>query len=107
MMEAAAAAVGACCHDSDWRVVAASIESTHMHLQLTFTPRDIGNTAKWISDQCTKAIRRRAGFEAKVWAKGRWLQYIFDADHWDRLLAYIERHNMRRGLPAKPYPWIR
>jgi hypothetical protein len=40
-----------CCHDSDWTINAASIETTHTHLLVTYTERDIDQTVKWPDDQ--------------------------------------------------------
>src|SRR5689334_20135101 len=45
-----------CAEESDWRIAAASIESTHTHLLLTYTERDIDVVIKWLKDQLTKAI---------------------------------------------------
>lgn len=106
MIKAVAEAVGRCAAVSDWKVAAAAVEATHMHLLLTFTSRNIDNTVKWIADQTTKAVHARTPFTGPIWCKGRWLQFIYNEEHWENLYGYIERHNLRRGLPAKPYPWI-
>ncbi len=106
MVAAVADAVGRCVTQSDWKIVAASIEATHMHLLITFTLRDIDTTLKWITDQATKAVHRETAFSGKLWGKGRWREFIFDESHWRNLIRYIERHNIRRGLLPRPYPWI-
>jgi REP element-mobilizing transposase RayT len=99
-------ALGKCAATSDWRVAAAAIESTHLHLLLTFTERDIDNTIKWLKDQTTKAIHRETPHVGPVWCKGRWRQLLFDEVYWRKSRKYIERHNERRGLPPQPYTWI-
>ena len=99
-------AVGACAIVSDWEIVAAAIEQTHMHLLLTYTERDIDNTAKWISQQSTKKVHRHTPFAGPVWCEGKWLEFIFDQQHFENVRRYIERHNLRRGLPARPWKWI-
>jgi hypothetical protein len=45
MIDAVANAVAACTAASDWKVAAAAIEATHMHLLLTYTARDIDGVA--------------------------------------------------------------
>ncbi len=60
-----------CAAESDWTVAAASVESTHTHLLLTYTSREIDNTVKWIKDRATKAIHRGTPHQGPVWCKGR------------------------------------
>jgi REP element-mobilizing transposase RayT len=106
MIDAVAMAVANGAAASDWRVAAAAIERTHMHLLLTATSRDVERTVKWISQQTTKAVHRETAFAGPVWSEGRWLEYVFDDGHWENLRRYIERHNERRGLPAAPWQWV-
>jgi len=106
MIEAVADAIAACTADSDWNVAAASIEPTHMHLQLTYTTRDIDRVCKWLAQRMTKAVHERTDHAGPVWAKGKWCSFIFDDGHWHATRRYIERHNERRGLPAQPYGFI-
>jgi REP element-mobilizing transposase RayT len=106
MITAVADAIGACANDSDWRIVAATIEPTHMHLLLTYTERDIDRTAKWLAQQTTKEVHRRTPFAGPVWCEGKWIEFVFDQLHFDNIRQYIERHNVRRGLPARPWEWI-
>jgi hypothetical protein len=108
MITAIAAALGELVDRSDGglRIAAAAIEPTHMHLQLTYTGRDIDVTAMWIADQTTKAVHRATDHSGPVWCKGRWRSFIFDADRWKRTTEYIRRHNRRAGRRDDPYPWI-
>ena len=106
MIDAVARAVGYCANDSDWNIAAAAIESTHMHRMLTYTERDIDRTAKWIAQMTTKEVHATTNFAGPVWCEGKWLEFIFDHNHWENLRQYIERHNRRRGLPAQPWGWI-
>jgi REP element-mobilizing transposase RayT len=98
--------LGECAADSDWSVSACSIEATHCHMLLTYTDRNIDNTVKWLKDQATKAIHTATSHAGPVWCKGRWRSFIFDLDRWEQAKTYIEQHNVRRGLPARPYPFI-
>jgi REP element-mobilizing transposase RayT len=106
MVAAIAEAVRACVAATEWSIAAAAIEPTHMHLLITYTARDIDNTAKWISQKTTKAVHQSTPFNGPVWCEGKWLGFVFDSDHWANLRQYIKRHNLRHGLPAQPWPWI-
>jgi REP element-mobilizing transposase RayT len=67
MTGAVAAAIDGCVLESDWRIVAAAIESTHMHLLLTYTERNIDGTAKWLAQETTKRVRRDTDFAGPIW----------------------------------------
>jgi REP element-mobilizing transposase RayT len=106
MINAVAATLAICVADSDWSIVAASLEKTHTHLLLTYTQREIDRTIKWIKDRATKAVHRRTRHQGPVWCKGKWCSFVFDRDAWHRARTYIELHNLRRGVGPKPYPFI-
>ena len=106
MIQAVIATLAACSANSDWSIAAASIESTHTHLLITHTERDIDHTMKWIKDQATKAIHRTTPHQGPVWCKGRWRTFVFDEDRWGQVADYIEQHNVRRGAGRRPYPFI-
>lgn len=95
-----------CEEESDWSIAAASVETTHTHLLLTYIERDIDDTVKWIKDRATKAIHHRTSHIGPVWCKGKWRTFIFDVDPWERALTYIEQHNVRRGVGPRPYRFI-
>ncbi|MFA7237184.1 MAG: transposase [Phycisphaeraceae bacterium] len=90
------AALHECEAKSDWRIEAMTVCETHVHALLTYTTRDIENTTKWLADQTTKAVHRQTTHEGPVWCRGRWLEFVEDAEHWENLVAYIERHNPRK-----------
>jgi REP element-mobilizing transposase RayT len=106
MQNVVASTIEACAEQSDWRIAAASIESTHTHLLLTYTERDIDVVIKWLKDQTTKAIHRQTPYAGPVWCKGRWRSFIFELDAWENTRRYIERHNERRGVGPRPYAFI-
>ncbi len=106
MMFAAELQLVQCVAKSDWDIVAASIEPTHVHLQLTYTPRDIDNTVKWIKDQATKAIHRTTPHKEPVWCKGHWRGFIYDDATWLAVTRYIESHNERRVGNPRPYAFL-
>jgi len=106
MIDVAASVIAECTTASPWRIAAASIESTHLHLLITYSGLDIHTTVKWLADRITKAIHRPTAHTSPVWAKGKWCTYIYDSGQWDNTLAYIERHNIHRGQHPRPYPFI-
>ncbi len=88
------------------RVSAAAIESTHMHLLLPYTGRDIDRTAAWVSHQTTRAVGRVMNRNRPVWAKGCWRVFVYDEAQWAATSRYIRRHHERAGRAAAPYDWI-
>jgi len=102
MQQVVSETIARCRAESDWQIAATSIESTHTHLLLTYTKRDIDSTVKWLKDQMTKAIHRNTSHTGPVWCKGRWRSYIV----WLNTQAYIQRHNERRGVGPRPYPFV-
>jgi REP element-mobilizing transposase RayT len=106
MQSVVADAITSCSDESDWRIAAASIEATHTHLLVTYSERDIDKTVKWLKDQITKAIHRDTSHAGPVWCKGSWRPFIFDEAVWRNTCAYIERHNVRRGVGPRPYGFI-
>jgi REP element-mobilizing transposase RayT len=95
-----------CTAESDWSIAAASVETTHSHLLLTYTERNVDKTVKWIKDRTVKAIHRRTPHDGPVWCKGKWRSFIFDLDVWQHALEYIEQHNICRGAGPRPYAFI-
>ena len=106
MVRAVTGAVGACAERSSWEVGALAIEPTHMHLLITCSGLDVDRTARWIGQMTTKAVHRDTDHAGVVWSKGSWRGYVRDAKQWQSTAAYIERHNVRRGLAARPYGFI-
>ena len=106
MIDAVVSAIGTCAKKSRWSIVGASIEATHTHLLISYSGRDIHTTAKWIADQTTKAVHRETHHQGPVWAKGKWCSYVFEESRWRSIIHYIERHNVRRGLDARPYSFV-
>jgi REP element-mobilizing transposase RayT len=106
MIAAVVEALGRCAETSEWSVAAVSIEATHTHLLLTYTRRDIDNAVKWIKDQATKAVHRETLHSGPVWCKGKWRSFVYDEEVWHAAETYIERHNVRRGVGPRPYPFL-
>jgi len=93
MQSALRATIERCAAASEWDVAAVGIAPTHLHLALTYTTTDIDGTAKWLGQQMAKAVHANTAHAGPVFCKGHWLQFIYEPDHWARLLAYINAHN--------------
>jgi hypothetical protein len=106
MMDVIMAMAGECAAKSEWKIAAAAIECTHMHLLITYSGIDINKTAKWLAQEMTKAMHRQTSHAGPVWCEGRWRGFIFDILHWNSTIKYIGQDNERRGLPTKPYDFI-
>ena len=106
MIATIAGVLGDCAAQSPWTIAAAAIEETHFHVALTHSPLDIDRTIKWIGQEMTKAVHLETPHAGPVFCKGRWRQFIFEPSHWRNVIRYIEQHNLRRGLLAKPYAFI-
>jgi REP element-mobilizing transposase RayT len=106
MMRIIAQTMGKCAKNSPWKIIAASIEPSHFHALLTYSPLNIERTVKWIGQEMTKAVHRGTSHTGPVFCKGRWLQFVFDQSHWDNTIRYIEAHNVRHGLAARPYDFL-
>ena len=103
MMGAVVGAVQQCASSSPWQIAAASVESTHMHLLISYSGLDIKRTIKWLAQQTTKSVHNQTDHVGPVWCEGYWCSYVFDTDYWTNLVQYIQRHNLRRTKSAQPY----
>ena len=106
MIEAVVDALGQCTIASPWQIEAASVESTHLHVLITYSGLDIERTLKWIAQEMTKSAHRRTGHSGPVWCEGWWRGFVFDELHWQNTIQCIEQHNVRRGQNPRPYSFI-
>ncbi|NOG55647.1 MAG: hypothetical protein HND57_15210 [Planctomycetes bacterium] len=106
MIRVVADTIANCSTASDWNVAAIAIEPTHVHLAMTQTARDVNKTVKWLAYQTAKSIHRLTSHTGPVWCKGRWLEFIDDASHWENLNRYINEHNERRYGTPHPFHFV-
>lgn len=91
----------------DLSFAALAILPTHMHMVIPYSGRDVDRTAKWIADQTTKQMHARTGRDGPVWCKGKWRGFVYETEHWYNTIRYVEAHNTQRGLPGRPYVFVR
>jgi len=106
MIDLVVDALSECAAESPWKLVAASIEATHMHLIITYSGRDIEHTVKWLAQCMTKAVHKGTTYTGPVWCKGKWCSFIYHHEQWRNTITYVERHNIRRGVGPRPYAFL-
>ena len=107
----AATSFGDTVRQSDYRVYAATVQSTHAHIVFAPLPDPIDNVIakmKYRSASSVLQLRRnmRRPAPRSLWTDGRFPVFVFDRPHLHNVIAYVRHHNRLRGLPDDPYPWI-
>ncbi|MCK4873436.1 MAG: transposase [Phycisphaerales bacterium] len=88
-----------------WRVYAAAIQETHVHLLLAPMRDDIGAVVGRIKSNTSSAVlalHHKDG-RARTWTAGYWKVFLFDVGAVHTVAAYIQRHGDNRS----PYTWVR
>jgi hypothetical protein len=83
-------------------VLALTVETWHMHVVIGATRHDVGVVVKCVKD----AARYALCVGRPIWGAGYDKRYCFDAPALQSRVAYVERHNLRRGLAPRPWPFI-
>jgi hypothetical protein len=89
-------------------VYAAAIERTHFHLLIGILKEDLGIFVGRLKGTAASAICAMPEYAGRkhVWTAHYWEVFLFDEPAVDAVQVYIQSHNLRRNLPASPYPWI-
>ena len=93
------------------RVLAATIQSTHIHLVFAPLGEPIEEVITRFNRRSAAAVfaaRRDAGIDCPrhLWTAGRFPRFIFDDQHLRNAIEYVRKHNTRTGRPRDPYEWI-
>jgi len=83
-------------------VYALAVESWHLHAVVHPQTNGIGAIVKCIKD----AARHGLQLGRPIWATGYDKRWCFDEKSLQSRIAYVERHNIRGGHPAKRWPGI-
>jgi REP element-mobilizing transposase RayT len=89
-------------------IIAAAIESNHVHLLLAPLNEPIGIVAgrfKGKTSSAVLAMPQNKG-RTRTWTAKYWKVFLFGMEALETVKLYVEDHNVRRGLPASPFPWI-
>lgn len=94
-----------------YRVLAATMGPTHVHLVFAPLPEDVKlalAALKRRSAASVLAVRRKRGIPCgrHLWTQGQFPVFIFTEEHLGNAIEYVRRHNLLVGLPADPYDWI-
>jgi REP element-mobilizing transposase RayT len=86
---------------------AAAIEPNHVHLLLGPVDEDIARVIGRLKGTSSSAVGLlpRNRHRTRVWTAGYWKVFLFDELAVAVVKAYIDAHNVRRGLPAEPFGW--
>jgi hypothetical protein len=90
------------------RAFSAALEPTHVHLLLGPVQENIAQCAGRLKGKSSSKVLElpsNAGRQ-RTWTQGYWRVFLYDAQAVLAVKEYIDAHNIRRGLPADPYPWI-
>ena len=94
-----------------YRVLAATIQPTHVHLVLAPLPEDVKlaiAALKRPSAAAVLKVRRVRGLPCPehLWTQSQFPVFIFTEDHLYNAIEYLRRHNLLVGRAADPYDWI-
>lgn len=105
--------VGRRVREHGYRVYAATVQMTHIHLVFAPLPEHIDTVIARLKRGTALEVlahRRKTQDAARVprtlWTRGKYPIFIFDDGHLHNAIKYVRAHNVRIGLPADPYDWI-
>lgn len=87
---------------------ACAIEPNHIHLLVGPVRERIDRFVGRLKGSSSAALRKHPNNwdRTRSWTAGYWKVFLFDRDAVCAVTKYIESHNLRRGIPARPYEWI-
>jgi hypothetical protein len=84
------------------RVLAIHVDTWHCHFVVSATPHSPERIVKCAKD----AVRWHLRIDRRIWNTGYDKRFCFDTDSVLTRIQYVEQHNLRAGLPAKPWSFI-
>jgi len=84
------------------RILALTVQIWHVHFVVAATSSPISDIVKCAKDAARYALRPGR----LIWTDGYDKRFCFDEEYAFARIAYVERHNLRLGWPAKPWPFI-
>ena len=91
-----------------WKIHAATIEPTHVHLLFGRLRDDIGTVVGRLKSRTSSVLLKQTTNvgRSRIWTAGYWKVFIFDESVIPIVIQYIQEHNLRRRQPAAPFDWI-
>lgn len=85
------------------RILALTVQTWHMHFVVADSECPIADVVKCAKD----AVRYHLRPGRPIWSDGYDKRFCFGEESLMSRIQYVERHNIERGRPAKPWPFIR
>ena len=76
----------------DQKIYALSVQSTHIHMVIAYTPQPISNIVAYYKKAARLALRT-IGHEGKLWTKGYDKRFCFDVESLKRRIRYVQSQN--------------
>ncbi len=91
-----------------WGVYALAIEPIHVHLLLSPMNETLSVLVGKIKSQSASALLKLPSNQGRtqIWTAKYWKVFLFDGESVHIVRKYIESHNIRNGLPVRPWSWI-
>lgn len=86
----------------DLRIWAMTVQTWYVHAVIGATREPAAQIVQCSDD----VIRRALQLKRPIWEAGYDKRFCFDADTVRERIAYVERHNVAVGWPARPWPFI-
>ncbi|MFO0919531.1 MAG: hypothetical protein U0872_14625 [Planctomycetaceae bacterium] len=84
------------------RILALTVQTWHVHFVVSDSDRPISEVVKCAKD----AVRYLLRAGRPIWTDGYDKRFCFDQQTlWNRI-QYVEWHNIERGMPPRPWPFI-
>jgi hypothetical protein len=84
------------------RIVALTVQRWHAHLVVAATSHPVADVVR-----CAKeAVRYGLCPGRPIWTGGYDKRFCFDRPTAEARIRYVERHNLERGWPARPWDFI-
>jgi hypothetical protein len=79
--------------------LAVHVGSWHVHIVLPYVNAAIETVVKSVKD----GIRRGLKYRRPIWTAGYDRRFCFDDSSLQNRVEYVQRHNVRDGLPQRPW----
>ncbi|HZZ30323.1 MAG TPA: hypothetical protein VFE46_20155 [Pirellulales bacterium] len=83
-------------------IYALTVQTWHVHVVISTTTNPISAVVKCAKDVARYTLRPGR----TIWTDGYDKRFCFEEQTVRNRIAYVERHNLERGWPAKPWPFI-
>lgn len=84
------------------QILALTVQTWHIHFVVSDSEQPIAQVVK-----CAKeSVRYRLRVGRPIWTESYDKRFCFDAATLQNRVQYVERHNLERGLPSRPWPFI-